>query len=142
MPPSPRRRRLRRSAGDVSLAIGVCLAAELDVLLAGASPRAALLAALWALPLAVRRRAPLAAPLALLLAGALYQIGHEPQRPGLPPVAMLVAALIASFSVAAYAAWPAAVTGGLAAIIGVALYADADAPAAGVADIAPIIAAL
>src|SRR5829696_2511309 len=132
--------------GDVLLAVVLCAAAQVEVVLSGATHVSLVSAAVCTLPLALRRRFPLVSA-ACVFASAMLDRALD--GTWAQPVALLIALLIVGYSVAAYASLPTAVLGGLLAFAGWAMnewwwaspeYSDLDAMGALLA--APWVAGL
>ncbi len=104
---------------DVLLALALLALAELEILLGGAAPAGVLLAAVFTLPIALRRRHPLVAVAGLVATPVLGRLLGDPWDA--MPVAFAVALLVVEYSVAAYSPPPAAVAGGLLAFAAAAL---------------------
>src|SRR4051812_32758825 len=122
----------RARAGDAVLALGVYAAANIENE-PWASP---LLPAMWALALAVRRQAPLVPVVALVAAAVGDRLWDGARQPGIASwVALSVAALIATYSVAACSSLRTAMIAGLAVVLAVALKLSNHAPPASLADI-------
>jgi signal transduction histidine kinase len=104
---------------DILLALALFALAALELVLGDQAGATLLPAALCTLPVALRRRLPLAAAAGLLAAPLLgYALDAMWES---PPLALFVSLLIVQYSVAAYGSAPAAVIGGLAAFAGSAL---------------------
>jgi signal transduction histidine kinase len=126
-----------RGSGDLLLAAGLCALAELEVALADGDSRTSLLsAAVCTLPLAVRRRVPLVAAAGVFVSAV---VDRALDGTWAQPFVLILALLIAGYSVAAYASLPTAVLGELLAFAGWALnewwwatpeYSDLNATAA------------
>jgi signal transduction histidine kinase len=116
------RRRMRPAHADALLAVALCAAAEVELVLAGLGPRSALAAALATLPLAFRRRAPVLTVLIVVLAFALGGDWVEETNVG------FVVLLLASYSVGAHASRARAVVGAavLGAVMAAAVLIDGD----------------
>src|SRR5829696_1589822 len=120
MPPLARRLGWVQSSAwvDLVIALVLCAVALLEVALVGGNAASAVAAAVWALPLAVRRRAPLAPALAVLAGVALNQALGDAQE----PLGVFACALVAGYSVAAYGSWWRAAPGGLALLLALELH--------------------
>jgi signal transduction histidine kinase len=104
---------------DVLIAIVLFALAALEVIVAGGTAAGLLLAAIFTLPVALRRRLPAAAVAGLV---ATPLVGHALGDPwDSMPISFAVALLIVEFSVAAYGAPATAVGGGLLAFAAAAL---------------------
>ena len=108
---SARPRRMRSAHADALVAIAFCAAAEVELLLAGLGPRAALAAALATLSLAFRRRAPALTVLIVVLAFVLGGDWAEETNVG------FVVFLLASYSVGAHASRARAVVGAVVLVV-------------------------
>jgi signal transduction histidine kinase len=113
---------MRPAHADALLAVALCAAAELELVLAGLGPRSALAAALATLPLAFRRRAPVVTVLIVVLAFVLGGDWVEETNVG------FVVFLLASYSVGAHASRARAVLGAavLGAVMAAAVLLDGD----------------
>jgi signal transduction histidine kinase len=103
---------------DVALTLAVAAFTQLEIIGYGWGVEAELSAAVCTVPLLFRRRAPLVACLSIVAAGVVVAASGETDHltEGLFP---LPAATLAVYSVALYAAWPRAVLGASAALLGV-----------------------
>src|SRR5687768_1198187 len=110
----------RGQRGDLLLAVALCAAAEIEVVMGGITRVSFVSAAVCTLPLALRRRVPFAAAAGVF---ASPVIDHALGGTWADPLALSIAMLIAAYSVAAYASLPTAVVGGLLAYGGWALNA-------------------
>ena len=104
---------------DALLALALFALATAEVVSAGESGVAVLAAAAFSLPIALRRRLPIAAAAGVLAAPLLGRaLGGMWES---APLTLFVAVLIVQYSVAAYGSAPTAVIGGLIAFAGVVL---------------------
>src|SRR4051794_5133580 len=100
---------------DLALALGLCALAQFEVVVYRETRVSHIAAAVCTLPLAVRRRAPLVAAFAVFAAPVIDRaLGGTWELPW----ALAAAAVVASYSVAAYQRWPRAVVGGLLVLAG------------------------
>jgi signal transduction histidine kinase len=104
---------------DMLLALGLLAVAELEIVLAGATPAGVLLAGVFTLPLAFRRRRPLVAVAGLVATPLLARLLGDAWDT--MPITFAVALLVVEFSVAAYSRPVTAVAGGLLAFAAAAL---------------------
>ena len=109
---------------DMLLALALLALAEIEIVLAGATPAGVLLGAVFALPLAFRRRLPMIAVAGLVAMLLLARLLGDPWDAW--PITFAVALLVVEFSVAAYGRPVTAVAGGLLAFAAAAL-GDAEA---------------
>jgi signal transduction histidine kinase len=114
-----------RRFGDLGLAVAVTAFTQVDIwtaddYLVGSKPVYSVLTLAMTLPLAFRRRAPLA--VALTIAAALAAQAIVEPSPH-PPDSPFLAWLIACYSVAAHARLPSAIAGGAALIVAILLWA-------------------
>jgi signal transduction histidine kinase len=113
------RDRSRLPHRDVVLALALFLGAEAELLLSGSTPVSILSAAVFTLPIAIRRRLPIVAVAGLVAAPLLGRALDGMWET--TPVAFPIALLIVEYSVAAYGSAATAVLGGLLAFGGSAL---------------------